>query len=84
MGVANTSVYAATKNALLTGPHLIYGIIAAVRVNAISPGPVTTGSEKTGLSWNKVNGFKEALTNQIPIGRLGDMRNCQSSYLLCL
>ncbi|MBO9204134.1 MULTISPECIES: SDR family oxidoreductase [Niastella] len=75
MGMANTSVYAATKAALLTLARTLSTELLPrkIRVNAISPGPVTTEIlKKTGLTPEEVNGFKEVLTNQVPIGRLGD------------
>ncbi len=65
--MANTSVYAATKAALLTLACTLSTELLPrrIRVNAISPGPVTTEIlKKTGLSAEQVNGFKEALTNQ--------------------
>ena len=75
IGMANTSVYAATKAALLTLARTLSTELLPrrIRVNAISPGPITTEIlKKTGLTTEQVNGFKEALTNQVPLGRLGD------------
>lgn len=75
MGMANTSVYAATKAALLTLARTLSAELLPrkIRVNAISPGPVTTQIlYKTGLTNEQVDGFKVALKNQVPLGRLGD------------
>lgn len=75
MGMANSSVYSATKAALLTLARTLSAELLPrkIRVNAISPGPVTTELlKKDGLTTDQINGFKEAITNQVPIGRFGN------------
>jgi len=75
MGMASSSVYSATKAALLTLARTLSSELLPrrIRVNAISPGPVSTNIlSKTGLTTEQVDGFKISLANQVPIGRLGE------------
>jgi NAD(P)-dependent dehydrogenase (short-subunit alcohol dehydrogenase family) len=75
MGMAGSSVYSATKAALLTLARTLSAELLPrrIRVNAISPGPVTTQIlHKGGLTTEQVDGFKSSLKTMVPIGRLGD------------
>ncbi len=75
IGMPNSSVYAATKGALITLARTLSGELAGrgVRANVISPGPVTTPLHgKLGLTSEQLDGFRESLTGQIAAGRFGD------------
>jgi NAD(P)-dependent dehydrogenase (short-subunit alcohol dehydrogenase family) len=70
IGMPNSSVYAATKAALLSLARTLSGelISRGIRVNAVSPGPVATPlHDKLGLTGNNLDG----LVAQIPLGRRG-------------
>lgn len=74
-GMANFSVYAATKAAVrsfarnwtldLKERH--------IRVNAISPGPIDTPifGKIDGLTKEQVEGFKQGVAGMVPLGRMG-------------
>jgi NAD(P)-dependent dehydrogenase (short-subunit alcohol dehydrogenase family) len=75
MGMATTSVYSATKAALLTLARTLSSELLPrrIRVNAISPGPVTTPIlNKTGLTDEQVGNVKAGIQSQVPLGRFGD------------
>jgi NAD(P)-dependent dehydrogenase (short-subunit alcohol dehydrogenase family) len=75
IGLANASVYGATKAALITFARSlsIELVQRRIRVNAISPGPVTTPIfGKTGLPPEQINAFTSSILNKVPLGRLGD------------
>ncbi len=70
IGMPNSSIYAATKAALLSFAKTLSGelIGRGIRVNAVSPGPVTTPLHgKIGMGEDDIKG----LTTQIPAGRFG-------------
>jgi NAD(P)-dependent dehydrogenase (short-subunit alcohol dehydrogenase family) len=74
IGMPNTSVYGASKAALLSLARTLSGELAGrgVRVNAISPGPVITPlHRKLGLSDEQAKSFAEQLTAQMPAHRFG-------------
>ena len=74
IGMPNTSVYGATKAALLSLTRTLSGELIArgIRVNAISPGPIATPLySKLGLSEADLKATSEALQNQIPARRFG-------------
>lgn len=75
MGMASSSVYSATKAALLNLARTISTelIPRKIRVNAISPGPIATPIfGKTGMTADQIDGMKTSIQSQVPIGRLGD------------
>lgn len=75
MGMASSTVYSATKAALLNMARTISAELLPrkIRVNAISPGPVATPIfGKTGMSTEQIDGMKSSIQSQVPIGRLGD------------
>lgn len=75
MGLATSSIYSATKAALLNMARTLSAELLPrrIRVNAISPGPVTSEFlKKDGLTTDQINGFKEVLTSKVPIGRFGE------------
>jgi NAD(P)-dependent dehydrogenase (short-subunit alcohol dehydrogenase family) len=75
MGMASSSVYSATKAALLNLARTISTelIPRRIRVNAISPGPIATPIfGKTGMTADQIDGMKTSIQSQVPIGRLGE------------
>ncbi|HVW07950.1 MAG TPA: SDR family oxidoreductase, partial [Bryobacteraceae bacterium] len=74
IGMPNTSVYGASKAALLSLSRTVSGelISRGIRVNAISPGPIATPLySKLGLSAEDLKAVSEALRNQVPARRFG-------------
>lgn len=72
VGMPNTSVYGASKAALLSLARTLSGELIArgIRVNAVSPGPVETPLyRKLGLSGSDLKNVSESLRNQLPIKR---------------
>lgn len=75
IGMPNSSVYAASKAALLSLARTLSGelIGRGIRVNAVSPGPVTTPIfGKLGLPADQVQGLAQQIQAQIPLGRFGN------------
>lgn len=75
MGMASASVYSATKGALLTFARTLSADLLPrkIRVNAISPGPVTTPIfGKTGIPADQMDGMRTAIQNKVPLGRFAD------------
>jgi NAD(P)-dependent dehydrogenase (short-subunit alcohol dehydrogenase family) len=75
MGMANSSVYSATKAALLTLARTLSAELLPrrIRVNAISPGPVTTPIfDKLGFPADQTDGIKAAVQSKVPLGRFAD------------
>jgi NAD(P)-dependent dehydrogenase (short-subunit alcohol dehydrogenase family) len=74
IGMANAAIYAASKAAQLT---LIRNLSAEflskkIRVNAVSPGPVTTPLYgKLGLSEEQLSATASGILSSIPVGRFG-------------
>ena len=74
IGMANTSVYGATKAALLSLSRTLSGelISRGIRVNAISPGPITTPLYgKLGLGEADLKAVAGQIQSQVPAGRFG-------------
>jgi NAD(P)-dependent dehydrogenase (short-subunit alcohol dehydrogenase family) len=74
IGMPNSSVYGASKAALLSLARTLSGelISRGIRVNAVSPGPITTPLYgKLGLSAAELKTVSEALQNQVPAKRFG-------------
>jgi NAD(P)-dependent dehydrogenase (short-subunit alcohol dehydrogenase family) len=75
IGMPNSSVYAASKAALISLARTLSGelIGRGVRVNAVSPGPVNTPIYgKLGLPAEQVNAMAGPIQSQIPLGRFGN------------
>jgi NAD(P)-dependent dehydrogenase (short-subunit alcohol dehydrogenase family) len=75
IGMPNSSLYAATKAGLLSMARSLSGelIGRGIRVNAISPGPVSTPIfGKLGLPAEQMQGMAAQIMSQIPIGRFGE------------
>ncbi len=74
IGMANTSVYGASKAALLSLSRTLSGelISRGIRVNAISPGPITTPLySKLGLKEADLKAVAGQIQSQVPAGRFG-------------
>jgi NAD(P)-dependent dehydrogenase (short-subunit alcohol dehydrogenase family) len=75
IGMPNTTVYAASKAALLSLAKTLSGELMghAIRVNAVSPGPIATPLlSKLGLSDDGLKAVSDSIKAQIPMGRFGD------------
>jgi NAD(P)-dependent dehydrogenase (short-subunit alcohol dehydrogenase family) len=74
VGMANTSVYGASKAALLSLTRTLSGelISKGIRVNAVSPGPITTPLySKLGLAEADLKAVSASIQGQVPAGRFG-------------
>jgi NAD(P)-dependent dehydrogenase (short-subunit alcohol dehydrogenase family) len=74
IGMPNTSVYGATKAALLSLARTLSGelIPRGIRVNAVSPGPISTPLYgKLGLSEADLKTAAASIQSQVSIGRFG-------------
>ncbi|HEU0123450.1 MAG TPA: SDR family oxidoreductase [Bryobacteraceae bacterium] len=74
IGMPNTSVYAATKAAMISLTRTLSGelISRGIRVNSISPGPISTPLYgKLGLSKEDLSSVAASIQNQVPVGRFG-------------
>lgn len=74
IGMPNTSVYAATKAAMLSLVRTLSGelISRGIRVNAVSPGPISTPLYgKLGLSKDDLTSVAASIQSQVPAGRFG-------------
>ncbi|QEI06640.1 SDR family oxidoreductase [Pigmentiphaga aceris] len=75
IGMPNSSVYAATKAGLISLARTLSGelIGRGIRVNAVSPGPVSTPIYgKMGLEAAELEKLAGAILGQIPAGRFGE------------
>ena len=74
IGMPNTSVYGATKAALLSLTRTLSGelISRGIRVNAVSPGPISTPLYgKLGLSESDLKTVSASIQAMVPAGRFG-------------
>jgi NAD(P)-dependent dehydrogenase (short-subunit alcohol dehydrogenase family) len=74
IGMPNTSIYSATKAALISMARTFSGefIRRGIRVNAISPGPVSTPLySKLGFSEADLKTVAASIQSQVPAGRFG-------------
>lgn len=75
IGMATSSVYSATKAALRSLARTLSGELASrgVRVNTLSPGPVSTPIYgKLGLPEDALREMSQSLLQQMPAGRFAD------------
>ena len=74
LGMPNSSVYAASKAALITLARTLSAELVArgIRVNAINPGPIATPIfNRQGLPAEAIEETKSGLKAQVPMNRLG-------------
>ncbi|MBC8034112.1 MAG: SDR family oxidoreductase [Chitinophagaceae bacterium] len=74
VGMPNSSVYAASKGALLSINRVLATELAPrkIRVNALSPGPVETPIfGKLGLSKEEMDGFGAVMEKKVALARFG-------------
>ena len=74
IGMPNTSVYAASKAALITLARTLSAELVGrgIRVNAVSPGPVTTPIfNKEGLAPQELKKLAQSIQDQVPMKRFG-------------
>lgn len=73
-GMANTSIYSASKAAMNSYTRTIATELApkGIRVNAVNPGPITTPIfGKTGMPEEMLDGFAAQIQNRVPLKRFG-------------
>jgi NAD(P)-dependent dehydrogenase (short-subunit alcohol dehydrogenase family) len=74
IGMPNTSVYGATKAAVLSFTHTLSGELVSrgIRVNAVSPGPISTPLYgKLGFSESDLKSVASSIQSHVPVGRFG-------------
>lgn len=74
IGMANASIYSATKGALITFIRTLSAefVSRRIRVNAVSPGPVSTPLYgKLGMSEDQLAQTATAIQGLVPLGRFG-------------
>ena len=84
VGMPNTSVYGASKAALLSLTKTLSGelIGRGIRVNAVSPGPIATPLySKLGLSDADRKNVAESIRNQLPVKRFGQPSEIANAVL---
>lgn len=84
IGMANTSVYAASKAAIISLAKTLSAELLprSVRVNVVSPGPVSTPLYgKLGLDAAKLETTAAQIQNQIPLGRFGAVEEIAATVL---
>jgi NAD(P)-dependent dehydrogenase (short-subunit alcohol dehydrogenase family) len=84
IGMPNSSVYGASKAALLSMTRTLSGELLprGVRVNAISPGPISTPLYgKLGFSEAELKNVAASIQSQVPAGRFGQPREIAQAAL---
>jgi NAD(P)-dependent dehydrogenase (short-subunit alcohol dehydrogenase family) len=74
IGMPNTTVYGATKAALISLIRTLSGelISRGIRVNAVSPGPISTALySKLGLPEAELKSVAASIESQVPVRRFG-------------
>jgi NAD(P)-dependent dehydrogenase (short-subunit alcohol dehydrogenase family) len=77
IGMPNSSVYGASKAALLSFTRTLSGelISRGIRVNAVSPGPISTPLYgKLGFTDDQLKAVSATIQSQVPAGRFGTPR----------
>jgi NAD(P)-dependent dehydrogenase (short-subunit alcohol dehydrogenase family) len=84
IGMPNSSVYAATKAALISLAKTLSAELLprGVRVNVVSPGPIATPLYgKLGMDAAALQATATAIQSQIPLGRFGTAQELASTVL---
>ncbi|MEP6535475.1 MAG: SDR family oxidoreductase [Bryobacteraceae bacterium] len=84
IGMPNSSVYGATKAALLSMSRTLSGelISRGIRVNAVSPGPISTPLYgKLGFSEAELKTVAASIQGQVPLGRFGSPNEVASAVV---
>jgi len=84
IGMPNSSVYAASKAALISLAKTLSAELLprGVRVNVVSPGPITTPLYgKLGLDAAALDATAAAIRGQVPLGRFGTAEELASTVL---
>ena len=84
IGMANSSVYSATKAALVSLARTLSAELLphGVRVNVVSPGPITTPIyDKLGLDAATLQAVTEQIRAQVPLGRFGAPQEVAATVL---
>jgi NAD(P)-dependent dehydrogenase (short-subunit alcohol dehydrogenase family) len=84
IGMPNTSVYAASKAAVISLARTLSAelIPKGIRVNVLSPGPVTTPIyRKLGLDDSALKETSASIQTQIPLGRFGTAEEIAATVL---
>lgn len=85
IGMPNTSVYGASKAALLSFAKTLSGELLprGIRVNAISPGPIETPLyDKLGVPKDDLERVEDSIKKQVPLGRFGDPKEVAKAAVL--
>ncbi len=75
IGMPNTTIYSATKAALISLARTLSGelISRGIRVNVVSPGPISTPLySKLGFSETELKSVAASIQSQVPAGRFGN------------
>ena len=84
IGMPNSSVYGATKAALLSLTRTLSGelISRGIRLNAVSPGPISTPLySKLGFSEADLKAVSASIQSQVPAGRFGSPSEIASAVV---
>ena len=84
IGMPNTTVYAASKAALISLAKTLSGelIVRGIRVNVVSPGPIATPLYgKLGLDAATLESTAAQIKSQVPVGRFGTPAELASTVL---
>ncbi|HMH16372.1 MAG TPA: SDR family oxidoreductase [Edaphobacter sp.] len=82
--MANTSVYGASKAALLSLTRTLSGelISRGIRVNAVSPGPISTPLySKLGLPEAELKAVASSIQDMVPVKRFGEPSEVASAVV---
>lgn len=74
VGMPHSAIYASTKGAVRTLTRVLARELSPrqIRVNAVSPGPISTNFlGRTGMPQEAIDSFGEAILIQVPLGRFG-------------
>lgn len=84
MGMAASSVYAASKAAIRSLARTLSTELLprGIRVNAVSPGPIATPIySKLGMPQEQLDEFAEGIKQQVPLGRFGSPEEVANTIL---